>query len=172
MKGAQSDELGHGGDETSLARFSSMIRQPAFVARPPAPARAGRGCRGIAVEAHELMRQYGAERLGISAMAAASASDGVFNLSAVCQSPSSSKNRRGLDSISGEAEFGIDRERARIDVEIADIHQGARILPAAEFEPRRNEGQLMREIAQGGLWQSLDRVSPSRRWARSLAMRR
>src|SRR3979490_2515438 len=59
------------------------------------------------------------------------------------------KEQAGLELDLAEPQRRIGERPARIDVEPGCARQRARSVPSAEVMPGRNEGQLVREIAQG-----------------------
>src|SRR5262245_12085995 len=80
----------------------------------------------------------------------------ALSLNAVSQQVVVEEEESWRELAFGETQFGIDQRTVRIDVEIGDACQLARLLPAAKPVAGRHEGQLPVELLQGRPWQAFD----------------
>src|SRR3982075_380164 len=105
--------------------------------------------RSATVDANELVRQRDAERFGVLPVHRARVLDLRLELESGLPEIAIVKEQARLELDLAEPERGIGERTARIDVEIGCTRQRARSLRSVEIVPGRNEGQLLREIAQG-----------------------
>src|SRR6202022_4358486 len=103
----------------------------------------------LTVDANEFVRQRDAERFGVLPLHRARVLDQRLELESGLPETAIVKEQARLEFDLAEPQRGIGERPARIDVEIGCTRQRARSLRSAEIMPGRNEGQLLREIAQG-----------------------
>src|ERR1700687_1864951 len=103
----------------------------------------------VSVHASELVRQHDSERFGVLPVHRARVLDQPLELESALPEIAIVKEQARLELDLAEPQRGIGERPAWIDVEIGRTRQRARSLRSAKVMPGRNEGQLVREIAQG-----------------------
>src|ERR1700676_1246784 len=101
------------------------------------------------VDANEFVRQRDAERFGVLPVHGLGVLDQPLEFERRLQEIAIVKEQPRLELDLTEPQCGVGERPARIDVEMGYTRQHARFLPTAEVMPGRDEGQLVREIAQG-----------------------
>src|SRR5882757_2372272 len=101
------------------------------------------------VDANQLVHQRDAERFGVLPVHRARVLDLRLQLESGLQEIAIVKEQARLELDLVEPQRGIGERPARIDVEPGCTRQRARSVPSADVMPGRDEGQLVREIAQG-----------------------
>src|ERR1700676_25131 len=108
-------------------------------------------CR-IAVDTNQLMRQQDTEGFGVLPMRRPRVLDLRLELESGLPEIAIIEEQPRLEFDLAKPQVGIGKRPARINVEIGYARQRARPLRPLKDMPGRNEGQLLREIAQGRPW--------------------
>src|SRR6266478_5588453 len=103
----------------------------------------------VSVDANEFVRQHDAERLGVLPVHRARVFDQRLELESGLPEIAIVKEQARLELDLVEPQRRIGERSARIDAKMGYTRQHARSLPSAEVMPGRDEGQLVREVAQG-----------------------
>ena len=100
------------------------------------------------VETQQFMHQHDAERLGMLPLTQRGIVGQRLELARGLPQVLIEEEEAGLELGFGETQFGIDQRPARIDVEVREARQRARLLPAEEPVAGRNEAQFVAEFVQ------------------------
>src|SRR5882757_5644652 len=111
----------------------------------------------VTVDANELVRQRDAQRLGVLPVHRARVLDQRLEFEGGLPKSAIVKEQARLELDLAEPLREIGERLVRIDVEPGCTRQSARSLPSADVMPGRNEGQLVRAIAQGRPGQPFDK---------------
>src|SRR6478752_6829209 len=111
----------------------------------------------IAVDANEFVRQHNAERFGVLPVHRAWVFGQRLELESGFPEIAIVKKQARLELYLAESQRGIGQRSARIDVEIGCPRQRARPLRPTKVMSSRNEGQLLRKIAQGRPGRAFDK---------------
>src|SRR5262245_61210188 len=109
-----------------------------------------------AVETQQLVHEYDAQRLHILLLPGPRIHGLRFELERGFPQVVVEEEESWRELAFGETQFGIDQRTVRIDVEIGDACQLARLLPAAKPVAGGHEGQLPVELLQGRPRQAFD----------------
>src|SRR6267378_128864 len=124
--------------------------------------------RSATVDANELVRQRDAERFGVLPVHRARVLDLRLELESGLPEIAIVKEQARLELDLAEPQRGIGERPARIDAKMGYTRQHARSLPSVEVMPGRDEGQLVREVAQGRPGEGLQQWSHRRGAPRAL----
>ncbi len=149
MVGTEPRQLGEGRERDVVRETLLDIgRHALLLPRRKASPTDGPAESGITADASQLVRQHDAERFGVLRVHRVRV-DLRLELERDLPEIAIVKEQARLELDLAEPQLGIGERPARIDVEIGCTRQRARFLPSAKVIPGRNEGQLLREIAQG-----------------------
>src|SRR5262245_6392768 len=93
------------------------------------------------VDAHKLVQQHETERFGIGALGGLGAFHLGFELHRGLPEITVEEEQPRRERRFGKSKLGIEERRAGVDVEIGDLRQRARLLPAMKLAARWYEGQ-------------------------------
>src|SRR3979411_616830 len=158
MVRAQSRQLGEVRERNVVGDTFLYILRHSFLlpARKTAAADRPAAC-SVTVDANEFVRQHDAKRLSVLPVHRARIIDLRLELESGLPEIAIVKEQARLELDLAEPERGIGERTARIDVEIGCTPRRARALGSVEIVPGRNEGQRLREIAQGRPRQAFDK---------------
>ena len=157
MVGAQPRELGQGRKRDLLREVILDVgRDGALLpGREPAPDR-GSATAAALIEAHELMRQHGAEGFAIEPIVLLRVFDQGLELDGHVPQGGVFEEQARRESRAGDPGVGIKRKRCRIEIEIRRTGETAWLLPIIEFMAGGHENQLALVVSQGRARQALD----------------
>src|ERR1700682_496944 len=150
MVRAQPRQLGEGSERDVVGNMLLDIGGHALLlpARKAATADRPAAC-SATVDANEFVRQHHSERFGVLPGHRARVLDLRLDLESGLPEIAIVKEQARLELDLAEPQRGIGERPAWIDVEISRTRQRARSLRSVEIMSSRNEGQLVRKIAQG-----------------------
>src|SRR5882672_1086842 len=150
MVRAQPRQFGEGGERDIVGdTLLDILRHPLLLPARKAATTDLPAESCATVDANEFVCQHDAERLGVLPGHRVRVLDLRLELERGLPENAIEKEQARLELDLAEPQRGIGERLAGIDVKMGYTRQRARSLPSAEVMPGRDEGQLVREIAEG-----------------------